>query len=372
MLKKYRSLIIILSLLIVGIGLFFLNKFVLNPSIQLKTEKSGNINILILGIGGGTHEGPDLTDTMILASINPSKNQANFISIPRDLWIPDIKGKINLAYTLGQEKNKQGKLYAKAVVEKVTGQTIDYVVVIDFSGFTKLIDNLGGVDVNVAGTLDDYNYPIEGKETETCGHSDQDIQDFTATVSADQDIWAYFPCRYKHLHVDAGVQHMNGEQALEFSRSRHGVGSEGSDFARSRRQEEVISAVKAKVLSLGIILNPVKIFDIFNTIKDNIDTDIAPTEYDDFINLARKMQNAKIQSFVIDNGDPYKGTLGLLIQPIPTADKKFQSILSPRVGDGNFEEIKSYINCVEQGLVCTITKTGILQLVPTPTKRKYE
>ncbi len=367
MLKKNNPFIIIILAIFLIAASYLIYKFVLNQKLQLKEEKSGNINILILGRGGGTHDGPDLTDTIILAMVNPSKDSAGLISIPRDLWVDDIKGKINLAYALGQKQNNQGKLYAKAVVEKVAGVPIDYVVVIDFSGFVKLIDYLGGVDVNVSHTLDDYNYPVEGKEADTCDHSDQDIKDFTATASAEQDIWTYFPCRYVHLHVNAGLQHMDGNLALEFSRSRHGVGEEGSDFARSKRQQEVISAVKEKVLSLGIILNPVKIFGIFNILKSNIDTDIQANEYDDFINLARKMQNAKTQSYVIDSGNVYQGTFGLLSQPVPTSDKQFQFILSPRVGENDFSEIHDYVACITEGSVCTVGKEGITKVGETPT-----
>ncbi|HVZ12770.1 MAG TPA: LCP family protein [Patescibacteria group bacterium] len=371
--KNNLITLIIVVVLIVGFGVV-LNKFVFNQKIQLKSEKSGNINILLLGRGGGTHDGPDLTDTMMLAMINPDKNRADLVSIPRDLWIPSIlsdkAGKINSVYADGQKINNQGLFLTKAIVEKVTGQNIDYAVVIDFSGFVKLVDYLGGIDVNVASTLDDYNYPIEGKETDNCGHQDTDIQEYTATVSAEQDLWQYFSCRYKHLHVEAGTQHMDGETALEFSRSRHGVGEEGSDFARSRRQQEVISAIRTKVLSLGIILNPVKVLGIFNIVKDNINTDIQVSEFDDFINLARRMQNAKIQSFVIDSDDNLRGTYGLLTIPEPTADKQFQFILAPRVGDGNFTEIQSYVKCIADGLVCSVGKNNLIIATPTPQSSK--
>lgn len=365
--KRNKFPIVIVVVFFLVLAGFLLNKFVFNRQIQLKSEKSGDINILLLGRGGGTHDGPDLTDTMILAMINPSKNGAGLVSIPRDLWIPDLKAKINSAYAIGQEKNKQGILLSRAVVEKITGQNVDYTVVIDFSGFVKLVDYLGGIDVQVAHTLDDYNYPIEGKETDACGHMDVDIQAYTATVSAEQDLWKYFSCRYKHLRVEAGSVYMDGETALEFSRSRHGAGEEGSDFARSRRQEEVISAIKAKVLSLGIILNPVKVFGIFNILKDNVNTDIGIGEFDDFINLARKMQGAKIQSFVIDAGNKIQGTFGLLVSPLPTEDKQFQFILTPRIGDGNFSEIHDYVTCIVSGHVCEISDEGIIKdPLPSP------
>lgn len=367
MLKGRNIPFFIAGIIILAAAVFFINKFILHQNIQLRREKGGNINVLILGRGGGTHDGPDLTDTMILAMINPSRNTADMVSVPRDLWVPQIKGKINLAYAQGQKDGK-GILLSKAVVEKVLGQNIDYVVVIDFSGFVKLIDYLGGVDVKVAHTLDDYNYPIEGKETDTCGHPIQEIQDFIATGPAEMEQWKYFDCRYKHLHVDAGMQHMNGELALEFSRSRHGIGSEGTDFARSRRQQEVISAVKDKVLSLGIIINPVKVIGIFNILKDNIDTDVSTAEIDDFINLARKMQKAKISSNVIDFGNEADGRPGLLIEAVPVASKGFAYNLEPRIGDGNFTEINQYVACIAAGNTCTVGEKGIISATPTPKK----
>ncbi|HVZ67480.1 MAG TPA: LCP family protein [Patescibacteria group bacterium] len=371
MLKKssqnWKLVVLAIGLIALIFGGFFIYKFHIKKEIVLKKEqKTGNINILILGIGGGNHDGPNLTDTIIVAMINPTKNTVNLVSIPRDLWVSDVNGKINKTYQLGLDKNDKNKLLVKSVVKKITGKQIDYVVVIDFSGFVKLVDYLGGIDVNVAHTLDDYNYPIEGKETDLCGHPEDEVKDFIATGPAELDQWKYFECRYKHLHVDQGVQHMDGETALQFSRSRHGINGEGSDFARSRRQQEVISAIKSKVLSLGIILNPVKVIGIFNILKDNIDTDVTPNEYDDFINLAQKMQKAKIDSFVIDFGDQSEGRFGLLKEDIPTETKGFQYNLIPRVGDGDFSEIQSYVNCVAGGHVCEIMAKG-LGIDPTPT-----
>ncbi|HVT01445.1 MAG TPA: LCP family protein [Patescibacteria group bacterium] len=371
MLKKksnfWKLAILAIGLIALIFAGFFVYKFNIKKEIVLKKEqKTGNINLLILGIGGGTHDGPNLTDTIIVAMVNPTKNTVNLVSVPRDLWIPDINGKINKTYQLGLDKNDTSKLLVKSVVKKVTGKQIDYVVVIDFSGFVKLVDYLGGIDVDVAHTLDDYNYPIEGKETDLCGHPEEEVKDFVATGPAELEQWEYFTCRYKHLHVDQGMQHMDGETALQFSRSRHGINGEGSDFARSRRQQEVISAIKSKVLSLGIILNPVKVIGILNILKDNIDTDITPNEYDDFINLAQKMQKAKISSYVIDFGDQSEDRFGLLKEDIPSQSKGFQYNLIPRVGDGDFSEINSYVNCVAGNHMCDITEKGLL-IDPTPT-----
>lgn len=334
-------------------GLFF------NKNIELKQEKNGNINILLMGIGGGTHDGPNLTDTIIVASINQKENKVNLLSIPRDLWIPDLKSKINQAYDDGQKKKDKGILLSKAVVQKVTGIQLDYAVVLDFSGFVKLVDYLYGIDVDVKNVLDDYRYPIEGKENEACGHNDEDIKKFVATVAAEKDIWDFFSCRYKHLHVDSGKVHMDGITALEYVRSRHGEGSEGTDFARSQRQQAVIHGIRAKVFSLGIILNPVKVIGVINILKQNINTDISTPEYDDFIKLARKMGDAKIESTVIDTGNEEENRYGLLINPAISEEYKSQWVLIPRIGNGNFSEIKDYAACLKKGNICSVSEVGI-------------
>lgn len=374
MLKKKILLIIGILILLVGFILLpilrsalpVLFGVVVNKNqIQLKTTSQDNsINILLLGHGGGTHEGPNLTDTMMLVHVDSKKDTVTMVSIPRDLWIPDMKAKINQAYADGQDKGNKGMLTSEAVVEQVTGQSIDYVIALDFSGFVKLVDYLGGIDVNVQRTFDDYAYPIEGKEDDLCGLTPDAIASLSAQVaSGSATELDAFPCRYEHVHFDKGKTHMDGQTALEFVRSRHSLGIEGTDFARAKRQQEVITAVRQKALSLGIILNPLKVVGIYTILKDNINTDIQPDEYDDFIKLAQKMQHPKISSYVI--GDSDTDNYGLLVNPPPSDDNDYQWVLSPRQGDNDFSEIKQYVSCVFKGNVCEITDTGIL-VNPTP------
>lgn len=365
--KQKIVLVGIIALLFVGIlsfntlskGASFFYGLFFNKNIELKQEKNGNINILLMGIGGGTHDGPNLTDTIIVLSINQERDQVNLISIPRDLWIPDLKSKINQAYDDGQEKNNKGILLSRAVTQKVTGLQIDYVVVLDFSGFVKLVDYLHGIDINVKNTLDDYRYPIEGKEDDACGHDEEEITQFVATNTAEQDLWDFFSCRYKHLHIDSGMVHMDGITALEYVRSRHGRGSEGTDFARSQRQQLVIHGIREKTFSLGIILNPVKILGIVNILKQNINTDIDVSEYDDFIKLAKKMGNAKLASIIIDTGNGGDNRYGLLMNPPISEEYRLQWVLIPRQGNGDFSEIKEYIACINKGDACAVLKDGI-------------
>lgn len=305
-----------------------------------KTEE--RVNVLFLGIGGGKHDGPLLTDTIIYASIDPAKPSVTLISLPRDLWVPDLEEKINVAYAFGEEKEKNGGLLlTKAVVEKILNQPVDYVLRIDFNGFIKAIDLIGGIDVDVLRGFEDLEYPISGKETDTCGFSGEEFEK-RATASA---TFEAFPCRYEHISFQEGSQHMNGETALKFVRSRHAKGSEGTDFARAKRQEEVIEAFKNKLFSLNTILNPGKLMSLYDITQDSIHTNIKPDEYDDFAKLARKVKDVKVNSVVFGYTDWYSKEQGIFINPPQSGEFKNQWVLVPRRGNGNFSEIQKHIEC---------------------------
>ncbi|MEK7534250.1 MAG: LCP family protein [Patescibacteria group bacterium] len=324
---------------------FPLSSLLFNQKITLK-KTDGRINLLLLGVGGGKHEGPNLTDTIIFVSIDSNKEKAVLVSIPRDLWTMDIKGRINTVYAKG------GISMAKSFVSKIVGQPIDYVLRIDFDGVEKAISLLGGVDVYVSSAFDDYQYPISGKENDSCGHSDEELKSL-ATASSQLDA---FPCRYLHLHFDKGLQHMDGEKALEFIRSRHATGDEGTDFARSKRQGELIKAIKDKAISLETLLNPAKIVNLYTVVKDSIDTNIKEDEFDDFIRLSTKMKNANIQNVVLDYGDEQKNRPGLLTHPETSYTYNNEWVLIPRVGNGDFSEIQKYVDCEIKTGNCPISK----------------
>ncbi|MFA6361501.1 MAG: LCP family protein, partial [Candidatus Shapirobacteria bacterium] len=208
-------------------------------------------SILLLGYGGGAHEGGTTTDTIMVAKIDPRNKEISLISIPRDLWVPiPINGdetksfKINAAYPVGLSKEKQyqnkkveftgeagGGELAKYVVEQVVGFKIDYFAAIDFDGFTKMIDILGGIDIKVEKTFDDLFYPIEANIDDPCGKTDEEMKSLEATMSGDK-LEQQYTCRYEALHFDKGIQHMDGIMALKFARSRHSA-TDGGDFNRA-------------------------------------------------------------------------------------------------------------------------------------------
>lgn len=345
---------------------------VTNDKIELKQAEEKRVNVLLLGVGGGVHEGPDLTDTIIFATIDPKKQEAVLVSLPRDMWVPEISAKINTAYVYGEEKEKGGGLIlAKAMVSKILGQDIDYAIKIDFDGFVKAIDKMGGLDVSVERSFDDYAYPITGKEDESCGFDETLIASLSAQIATGSATESEsFPCRYEHLHFDQGVTQMDGETALKYVRSRHALGPEGSDFARSKRQERIISAIKDKVFSLNLLLNPVNVMDIIDVIKDSIVTDIKEEEYDDFIRLAQKFQKSEIRSAIIDTGDYAAEREGLLVNPPTGAEFRNQWVLIPKTGNGDYADIQEYVKCeIERGN-CLITPTVTPRISLYPSSRK--
>lgn len=291
---------------------------------SLKTTQ-GRINFLLLGAGGEVHTSPDLTDTLIFTSLDTRTADLVMLAIPRDIWLEDLECKINASYHYGEEKEKGGGLIlAKASAEKITGQIIHYAALIDFGGFKEAIDLFGGVRINVDRSFDDYKYPVPGKEEEECEGEEG------------------FSCRYQHLHFDAGWQTMNGEHALQFVRSRNAEGEEGTDFARSQRQQKVILAFKNKLLSPKILINPRKLLKLKAIAKEHIKTDL-PLNLNSLTTLSGSffkfsLARKPIRTLTLETGD--EDNPQFLISP-PTWQYG-QWVLVPR--NGSWQAIQEYIN----------------------------
>lgn len=220
-------------------------------------QSRGRTNILLLGIGGGTHEGAKLTDTIIVLSFALPEKSVAMISVPRDIWSDALKDKVNSAYYYGEEKKKGGGMVlAKAIMEDVIGMPIQYTLIIDFSGFKELIDLVGGIDITVPQAFTDPEFPIAGKEDDLC-NGDKNLK-----------------CRYQELHFDAGSQHMDGKRALEYVRSRHAEGQEGSDFARGRRQQDVLVALKQKLVAPKLFMSPRQSLALLRAFDRAVDSDM--------------------------------------------------------------------------------------------------
>lgn len=301
---------------------------------KVEGEETDRINVLLLGMGGKGHDGAYLTDTIILASLKPSENRAVLTSIPRDLTIPTKNGwqKINSinAYAEMEKQGSGGKALTQTL-EEVFDITIPYYSRVDFQGFVNIVNEMGGVEIEVENTLIDHKYPIMGRE------------------NAEN-----YASRYETLKIEKGTQEMDGELALKYVRSRHALGIEGSDFARARRQQKIIQAIKEELLSKNTFLKPLMISKIINELKDHVSTNLSISEMVSLWEKFKDLNNDNIENKVLESGPN-----GLLI---PSRAESGAYILLPKTG--NFNQIKTFFNNIFQENPLS-TKAEILEKTAT-------
>lgn len=292
-----------------------------DPAGALKFN-DGRTNILILGRGGASHEAPDLTDTMIVLSIRLKDKQISSISIPRDIWINSMKAKINSAYYYGEKKQSGGGLIlARDAVFQVTGLPIHYAVLVDFEGFKQAIDLVGEVEVEVKRGFADEKYPVE-------------VEGQGPSVSGQPPS----PPVYETVKFEAGWQKMDGDMALRFARSRYSADpEEGSDFARSRRQQQILVALAAKIKQKETALNTDRIKQLRRIFDDYTQTDLGDDEMLALGRIGIGIDLSQIKQISLD--ERTEEAPRLLVNP-PTS-KYGQWVLEPLAG--NWEETHKFI-----------------------------
>ncbi|OQB05923.1 MAG: putative transcriptional regulator YvhJ [bacterium ADurb.Bin212] len=240
---------------------------------KLRGEGDGRINVVMLGMGGANHPGGTLTDSIMVISLNPEEKSFAMLSIPRDLYVP-IPGtkysrKINEVYKIGEDKKDgSGGEFAKEAIGAVLDLPIHYYVTVDFYGFVKVVDSVGGLVVDVDKALYDPLFP-------------------------DDDMKGYNP-----FYVKAGSQKMNGTTALKYARSRQ----TSSDFDRAARQQKVIEALRNKLSESGYLTNPKNLVSLLNIVSDHLRTDFTPDEVVALAGLVKDMDFSKTVSKVLSNG----------------------------------------------------------------------
>lgn len=308
--------------LIVATGLFFAIKVVLAtrkviahnttggaPALAgklnlstLKGEGDGRINILLLGIGGKGWDGPYLSDTMMVVSIDPNTKKVAMLSVPRDLYvkIPNYGwSKINAADAIGEQAGAgKGPLLSRTVIQNVLGIPIHYYARVDFSGFKQAINTVGGVDINVPKSLYDPYYP---------GGT---------------------------LNIKAGYQHMNGTTALQYARSRKTT----SDFDRAARQQQILLALKTKALTVSTIVNPAKLAGLIDAFGESIRTDLQIGDLKQLYTMGQGITTNDVTTKVLDTSP---GGL-LVVGNIPGAG----SIEVPAAGLGNYTAIQAFARSI--------------------------
>lgn len=293
----------------------------------LEGQADDRINILLLGMGGPGHDGPYLTDTNIIMSIKPSTKEVAMISVPRDLGVTiDNQGvrKINYANSYGESlQSGGGGDYARSIFSQTFNVTIPYYVRVDFAAFTQMIDHVGGITVDVPTTFTDTAFPGPNFS-------------------------------YRTIHFDAGPQHMDGATALDFARSRHGNNGEGSDFARSRRQQLVIAAAKEKFLSLGTYSNPETIRNLWNSVSTHVATNLNEIQLAYLANMAKDLNKVQ-RNLVLDNAPG-----GFLVS---TTGDNGAFLLFPKTGD--YTSIQAAIRDVFTSALATGVSTTPVAQRPT-------
>jgi len=286
---------------------------------RLNGEGDGRVNILLIGKGGPGETAPDLTDSLLLASIDPVQNEASLVSVPRDMYVQDGNGystKINAIYSNAKQARlsngddtdsdkeaaeNSGLDAIKDSVSEVLGIPVHYYVMVDFQAFEDAINTVGGLTIDVKEPLYD----------QTVAHL------FNGNP----------------LVADKGLQTMDGFRALIYARSRKG--SARGDFDRTERQREIIVALQQEILSAGTYSNPFKVVELLNTFGDRVRTDLnGLDEIKRLYEIGQKIGSDKI------------GSVGLADPPNVLVMTDFvgdQSVVVPTAGLYQYDEIHSYI-----------------------------
>lgn len=261
LLRAGLVLALLLALVAGGLGAVRANSFsraisgkgVLESDMAELADRGDRFNLLVLGYGGGTHDGADLTDSILVYSVPLDGGEASQVSVPRDLWIESPAGtgyyrKVNAAYAAavadGASPRKAAALASKSIGAAL-GVPIHGWLTVDFDGFRDLVDALGGVDVEVQRSFT-ARYP----------RSDDPAKD----------------ARWKMVRFRKGQQHMDGQRAIAYARARYADGPEGSDFARAARQQRLVSAIKSRLFSPAGLLRG---FAVTGAVEDDVRTNLS-------------------------------------------------------------------------------------------------
>lgn len=272
---------------------------------------SDRTNMLVLGYGGSGHDGSYLTDSIMVISMIPSTTHTTLVSIPRDLWVSNPPGsstytKINAVYEVAannQPRSSQGADVMAQKVSTITGLDVKHWMMIDFEGFRDLINSIGGVDVYVQNS-------------------------FTAQYPNNDD--PNIDASWKQVSFKQGQQLMDGEQAIEYARAREVNGgdmAEGTDFARSIRQQIIVKAALSKIKSISSWPH---LYAALDALQKTIYTNMS-------------LADLGLFSTKLNLNDPHTQKIGLStdnVMQIGTADDG-KSIVQPLNGDWN--QIKTYI-----------------------------
>ncbi len=283
---------------------FYVPPYAPDPSMNL----TGNDMVTFLLLGSDKRPGQTYfrTDTIVIVVIRPASGQVTLISVPRDLYvyIPTVgMDRVNTAYEYGEMYHYPGGGFAllKDTILYNLGLSIDHLAIVDFDGFRRIVDTLGGIDVPVF-----------------CSYTDWHLIDPSYDPNNENN-WALYT-------VGPGVVHMDGDLALWYARSR----MRSSDFDRGRRSQEVLRALFTRALQTNSIS---KITELYNDFSSAIITDLTLTDLLKLAPLALHLNNADIRSYYIRRdlvtGWMTPGGASVLLPNGPAIQSMLQQALSP-------------------------------------------
>lgn len=332
-----KKAVITLAVIVLLIGGFVAGKFIYNAhklfggsifnvlsTTKLKGEDSGRVNILLAGNSADDpgHDGANLTDSIMLISLDTKNNKAFMLSIPRDLWvhIPNYSHqKINDAYVVGQNNGFSANGYPSGgmgQLEQIVSQDfrvpINYYALIDYDALKQSVDAVGGIDLNI-------------QSNDPRGLYDPSI-----------DYATHGPL----VKLSNGAHHLAGEQALDLARARgDAYGSYGfnaADFDRTQHQRQMLVALKNKAETAGVLANPAKLSSLFDAIGSNLKTDMKLSEVHRLYDLTNKVGSNNIQSLSLNNAAG-KSLLNSYSAP------DGESALIPAAGIDDYSDIQSFL-----------------------------
>lgn len=269
----------------------------------LAGESDNRVNILLVAIGGEGHQGENLADSVILASLRPKENDVALLSIPRDLYVKipgaEFYTRINAVHAYGENQRRgEGlKLLQKKVTE-ITGQPVHYVARVDFTAFKRIVDEVGGIDITIRHSFYDYWHKISFPE---------------------------------------GTEHMNGERALAYVRARYIEGPEGGDFKRAERIQQVILAIRKRILSAQTVVDIRALAGILDALQDNVITNFSLAELKRLAELTRTIPDDRLDTAVLTTG-----AQGLLTGTTEILSGRPAAVLRPRAGLEQYGEIAAF------------------------------
>lgn len=333
-----KRAVLTLVVLILLVGGFLGGKFIYNAqklfggnifsiltTTKLKGEGDGRVNILLAGNSADDpgHSGANLTDSIMLISIDTRHNKAFLLSLPRDLWVHipgDGHHKLNDAYVEGQASSFSQSGYPaggmgqlEQIVSQDLGININYYALIDYNALKQAVDAVGGVDITV-------------KSSDPRGLYDPSIDWTTKGPLVD--------------HLSNGPHHLNGEQALDLARARgdsyYSYGFPASDFDRTAHQRQLMVALKQKAVSAGVLANPAKLSSLFDAIGSNVKTDFTLSEVHRLYDLTKNINGSNLQSLSLNQA----GGQDLLAS---YAAPDGESALIPAAGLDDYSDIQAYM-----------------------------